>query len=132
MAGVGPARAGGPSGEGKERVFFEPCLVGAGGRPVRVRVCRGFVPGVEGGIYSRAVAADGGRVARAGPMPAAESVPVCARGGGAVCGAVVFDSKELTNRDRFASIVVMRCAAILKHKEKGHLFAAGGGAVCGA
>ena len=33
--------------------------------------------------------------------------------------AVVFDSKELTNRDRFADIVVMRCTAILKHKEKG-------------
>ena len=34
--------------------------------------------------------------------------------------ALVFDSKELTNGDRFAGIAVMRCTAILKHKEKGH------------
>ena len=27
---------------------------------------------------------------------------------------------ELTNRDRFAGIVVMRRTAILKHKQKGH------------
>ena len=34
--------------------------------------------------------------------------------------AVVFDSKELTNWDGFAGIVVVRCAAILRHKEQGH------------
>ena len=36
---------------------------------------------------------------------------------------VVFDSKELTISQAetgFAGTVVMRCAAILKHKEKGH------------
>ena len=33
---------------------------------------------------------------------------------------VVFNSKELTNWDLFAGISVMRCSAILKHKEKGH------------
>ena len=36
-------------------------------------------------------------------------------------GAVAFDSKEPTNRDRSARIVVMRCTAALKHKEKGPL-----------
>ena len=67
-------------------------------------------------------------------MPAREGAGACSAAAGiaapgsrrrslwAFCAgwAIVFDSKELTNSDRFAGIAVMRQTAILKHKEKGH------------
>ena len=56
-----------------------------------------------------------------GHGPGAAAAPRA--GGSALCSRWddVFDSKELTNGDRFAGVVVMRRAAILKHKEKSTL-----------